>query len=132
MKNLNVNSVTIEYPNPKMFKTFFEIDSDFGDNGYYFRPDTLEVGYENEAERVSEELYEKYFKQFDGSMVQLDYIETLHTALEEGANMSVDGAECSTQFILGNSTYVTDYEFSIICSDWSRTEYTVVISYLSH
>tara|TARA_R100000808_G_C2066163_1_gene95530 strand:+ start:139 stop:522 length:384 start_codon:yes stop_codon:yes gene_type:complete len=127
MKNLNVNSVTISGSNKKMFKSFFEIDNDFGDNEEYFRPDTLELGYENEAERCSEELYEKYFREApDG------HEETLYVALEEGANMSVDGAECSTQFILGNSSYVTDYDIAVVCTDVEENEYEVIISYLSY
>ena len=127
MKNLNVNSVTISGSNKKMFKSFFEIDNDFGDNEEYFRPETLELGYENEAERVSDELYEKFFREApDG------HEETLYVALEEGANMSVDSAECSTQFILGNPSCVTDYNIAVVCTDVEENEYEVIISYLSH
>lgn len=127
MRNeLNVTNINIEGTNPKMFKSFFEIDSDFGENVDYFRPDTIELGYENEAERCSEELYEKYFSEApDGHM------ETLGIALEEGANF-VSNNGYLTQFLLGNSTHVTDYKISIICTNSHDNEYVVVISYLSH
>lgn len=35
-----------------------EQDNDFSQNEEYYRPDTLELGFENEAERVSKEIYE--------------------------------------------------------------------------
>ena len=129
-----------------MFKSFFEIDNDFGDNEDYYRADTLELGYENEADRCSEELYEKYFEgrgYVNGELVQRSYVdgyegipngheESLYAALEEGANMSIDCADFTSQFILGNSSYVTDYEISIVCIDELHEEYEVIISYLTY
>ena len=127
MKNeLNVRSVSIEGVNPKMFKGFFEIDNDFMENEDYFRPDTIALGYQNEAERCSAELYEKYFKEApDG------HEETLAIALEKGANMLVKGADCSSQFILGNSSFVSDYDITIVCTNSERNEYEIIVSYLT-
>ena len=39
--------------------SILEQDNDFSENEDYFRIDTLELGFENEAERVSKEIFEK-------------------------------------------------------------------------
>jgi hypothetical protein len=47
--------------NEKSLQPLFEQDNDFSENVEYYRNDTLELGFENEAERVSKEIYEKCF-----------------------------------------------------------------------
>ena len=53
--------------------SILEQDNDFSENEDYFRIDTLELGFENEAERVSKEIFEK-IKQFaeNGDTVLLE------------------------------------------------------------
>jgi len=123
MSNLQVNQISIEGYNEKMFVPFFEIDSDFSENEEYFRKDTIALGFDNEAERCSKELYDKYFSdEYDG------YQETLEMALSEGAEMSVEGS----QFILGNKTYTNQYDITLICVDDHHNDYVVIISYILH
>ena len=121
---LDINQISIEGCNERMFIDFFSIDNDFCDNQEYFREDTLELGFENEAERCSKELFDKYKdKFFEGA-----YEEVLDEALEEAANKSIDGC----QFILGNSTYTRQYYISVICTNSEENEYTVVTSRMGY
>jgi hypothetical protein len=118
---LNVNQIEIRGYHEKMFVDFFAIDGDFYENEEYFREDTLALGFNNEAERCSKELYEKYFSEApDG------YVETLDAALEEAACYSING----TQFIAGNGTYSRGYYISLICLDDHNNEYVAVLSYI--
>tara|TARA_R100000306_G_C4346665_1_gene127992 strand:- start:86 stop:517 length:432 start_codon:yes stop_codon:yes gene_type:complete len=119
---LIVNQISIEGYNEKMFVPFFKIDNDFSENEEYFRKDTIPLGFENEAERCSKELYDKYFSEdYDG------YQETLEMALEEGSSYNVGGS----QFILGNDTYIQQYEITAICLDNHHNDYIVIISYMT-
>lgn len=120
---LSVTQFEINGYHEKMFVDFFAYDSDFYENEEYFREDTLELGFKNEAERCSKELYEKYFSDApDG------YIETLDAALEEAACYSIDGC----QFIAGNTTYTSEYYISLICMDDRNNEYIAILSLMSH
>ena len=122
--NLQVNLIEIDGCNEEMFVGFFELDADFGENEDYFREDTLELGFENEAERCSKELYEKYFGDgdYDG------YSETLQTALKEAGDYCVDG----TQHIVGNTTYTSQSDITIICTNEHENIYSVVVSRMSY
>jgi len=116
---LSVTQFEINGNNENMFVDFFAHDSDFYENEEYWREDTLTLGFNNEAERCSKELYEKYFSDApDG------YIETLDAALEEAAEYSVNG----TQFIAGNKTYTSEYYITLICIDDHHNDYIVVLS----
>jgi hypothetical protein len=119
---LQVEQFTINGCSKDMFETFFAIDEDFKTNEEYFRKDTLALGYKNEAERCSEELYNKYFPdgEHDG------YWETLADALDEGASYSIDGH----QFILGNQSYTRQFIITLNCLDDHHNEYDVIISYI--
>ena len=121
---LTVCQITIEGCNEKMFVPFFQIDSDFSENEEYFREDTLSLGFNNEAERCSKELYDKYFSgDYDG------YEDTLSMALEDGAHTMIG----DTQFILGNTTYTQAYEIILVCTDYyNRSDYyyEVVVAYV--
>ncbi|MEK6829784.1 MAG: hypothetical protein AABY15_06720 [Nanoarchaeota archaeon] len=122
--DLNVHEVQISGCNEKMFKEFFEIDADFSENEDYFREDTTDLGFENEAERCSKELFKKYEKKFYGKEA---YADVLKNALDKAANYHAG----DTQFILGSSTYTSKYEISIICTNEEENEYTVIVSVLS-
>lgn len=122
-RTLEVYQVTVDGCNKEMFKQFFEIDEDFNENEDEFRKDTLELGFENEAQRCSHELFEKYEDEFfEGA-----YIEVLREALEEAANYSIEG----TQHIVGNSSYTVEYEFTVICINEEENVYEVVVSCMS-
>jgi hypothetical protein len=119
---LSVQQIEINGYHEKMFVDFFALDNDFEDNEECFREDTLELGFENESERCSKELYDKYFSDApDG------YAETLDAALEEAACKSINGC----QFIAGNETYTSEYYISLICTDESNNEYIVILSMIS-
>jgi len=120
---LGVQQIDINGCNEKMFIDFFAVDSDFYENEEYWREDTLELGFNNEAERCSKELYDKYFADApDG------YMETLDAVLDEAACMSIDGC----QFIAGNTTYTSEYYITLICVDEEENNYVAVLSMMSH
>lgn len=126
MNNLHVHQISIKGCHKEMFIPFFDIDSDFSENEEYYRDDTLVLGFKNESERCSKEFYDRYFptgdcKTFGDGM----YIKTLSDALEDASVVSNDG----NQFILGNQTYTSDYEISLVCK--GNYEYDVIISRLS-
>ena len=56
---LNTRIISISYLNKFMFVDFLSMDSDYSENEEYFREDTIDLGYENEAERISEEMYNR-------------------------------------------------------------------------
>ena len=66
MSNTNgeINLIVIEIPVDDVDKdtltSILDIDSDFIENEEYYRDDTLKLGYKNEAERVSSEIYDKH------------------------------------------------------------------------
>ena len=123
--NLDVHQVEIEGCNEKMFIPFFSIDSDFSENQEYFREDTLELGYESEAERCSKELFEELG---GADFFEDGYAESLAEALEKAANYSFDG----TQFIAGNSSYTSQYDITIICIDNDHNDYVIVLSMMQY
>ena len=126
---LVVNRVTIKPFFNNMFTEFFEIDSDFGENEEYFRKNTLSKGFENEAERVSKKLAKAFTKDWNKIEDKDDetFITLIEKHLEVAANYSVKG----NQFILGNTSYTSQYELSVISdgSDWDA-DIEVVVSHL--
>lgn len=86
-----------------------EQDSDFFDNEEYFREDTLSLGFKNEAERVSKEIFEKFKSKEDSS-------ERLELMVKELFNVN--------NFI-GKSSNYGRYEFQIVETDF---EFIVVIA----
>jgi hypothetical protein len=126
--NLHVHRISIKGCHERMFIPFFEIDCDFSENEEYYREDTLALGFKSEAERCSKELYDRYFaikidfKTFGDRM----YLKRLSGALEDGASISNNGS----QFILGNQTYTSDYEISIVSK--GNYEYEIIVSRLSY
>jgi len=118
--NLHVHHISIKGCNEKMFIPFFDIDSDFSENEEYYREDTLALGFKSEAERCSKELYDKHF------LNEMLDEKTLSDALEEASSIFYE----STQFILGNQTYTSDYEISIVST--GNYEYDIIVSRLSY
>jgi hypothetical protein len=123
---LVVNRVTIKPFFNDMFTEFFEIDSDFGENEEYFRKNTLRKGFENEAERVSKKLAKAFTKEWNKIEDKDDetFIALIEKYLEVASNYSVKG----NQFILGNTSYTSQYEFTLSLKDNADVE--VVVSHL--
>ena len=78
-------------------------DMDFIENEEFFREDTLELGFENEAQRVAEELSQK-FKEVNQNLI--NEVLTCHVG--------------GSQFIVGNCTYTDNYTFELTDIDESR------------
>jgi len=86
-----------------------EQDNDFSENEEYYRPDTLALGFKNEAERVSKEIYEK-FKDNEEESERLD---SMVTELFE------------IRGFIGASSNYGYYRYDVIETDF---EYIVVIA----
>ena len=86
-----------------------EQDNDFSENEEYYRPDTLALGFENEAERVSKEIYEK----FKDNEEESERLNSMVTELFE-----VSG-------FIGASSNYGRYRYDVIETDF---EYIVVIA----
>jgi len=97
--------------NERSLIAILEHDNDFVENEEYYRPDTLELGFENEAERVSKEIYV-------ANMVDVkdDELVGLHQMV--AALFEVEG-------FIGTSGSYGEYEFEIIETEY---EYIVVIA----
>jgi hypothetical protein len=91
--------------------SILEQDNDFSENEDYYRPDTLELGFENEAERVSKEIFEKNILD-----VKDDELVGLHQMVSD--LFKVEG-------FIGTSSHYGSYEFEIIETEY---EYIVVIA----
>ena len=94
--------------NEKSLIPIFETDMDFSMNEELYRPDTLELGFETEAERVSKEIYDKCIDRFD---CQEELIDNMLKEVFE-----VEGF-IGTSNEYGGFTYEiiqTEYEFIII------------------
>lgn len=87
----------------------FENDSDFSENEEYFREDTLEKGYENEAERVSEEIFNKHKDEFEGD--------------ERGLVDEMVKSVFEVENFIGQSGHYGNYTYNI-----SESEFTYIIA----
>tara|TARA_R110000772_G_scaffold60978_1_gene137437 strand:- start:186 stop:569 length:384 start_codon:yes stop_codon:yes gene_type:complete len=123
MNNLYVHHILIKGCHERMFIPLFDIDSDFSENEEYYREDTLTLGFKNESERCSKELYDKHF--LDESLLH-PYKRTLSHAFHDASGVSING----NQFILGNKTYTSEYEISIMSK--GDYEYEIILSRLSY
>lgn len=88
-------------------------DCDFTENEDCFREDTLDLGFKDEAERVSKEIFEKC--KIKSKIGDDEYV-LLYTMLL--ALFRVDG-------FIGKSNYYGDFKFEIVETDF---EYVVVIA----
>lgn len=122
--SLQVNQIEVDGCNKEMFRSFLEMDGDFNENEECFREDTLELGFENEAQRCSHELFKKYEKDF----YKGEYIDVLEKVLEEAGHMCGGGS----QHIYGNGTYTAQSELTVICLDEHENNYVVVVSMMSY
>jgi len=92
-------------------KPLFNIDNDFTENGEYFREDTLELGYNNEADRVSKEIWDKH--KDDDRNAEYNVLHRMVRDVFEVPNF------------IGKSNNYGNFEFEIIEFD---LEYLVVIA----
>lgn len=102
--------------NEKTLQSLLEQDNDFSENTDQYREDTLELGFENEAERVSKEIFDKYKDRIEEDGEDFDEFETLSLMVKDLFN--VEG-------YIGCSSYYGDYTYEIIETDF---EYIVVIA----
>ena len=91
--------------------SILEQDNDFSENEDYYRPDTLELGFENEAERVSKEIFDKNILD-----VKEDELVGLHQMVSDLFKVEV---------FIGTSSHYGSYEFEIVETEY---EYIVVIA----
>ena len=90
--NINVNTLV----------DLLEMDADFSENEEYFREDTLKFGYENEAHRVAEEIYNQYREGSPG-----DETKQLYQMVAELTNIN--------NYIGNGGTYeITETEFQYV------------------
>lgn len=100
--------------NEKSLIPAFQNDADFTENEEYFREDTIELGFENEAERVSKEIYDECNEQdFDS---EFELLSNMVKKLFEVDNF------------IGQSSDYGEYEWQIVETEFS---FVVVISYIS-
>ena len=93
----------------KSLYPIFASDNDFSENEEMYDDDTLELGYTNQAERVSTEIFEK-FKDIE------DESERLEMMVKEVFNVSG---------FIGCSNYYGEYEYEVIETEY---EYIIVIA----
>jgi hypothetical protein len=110
--NVDKNSEAI---NEKTLIPAFNEDCDFTENEDYFREDTIELGFENEAERVSKEI-------FDECMAD-ETIQTESELLEAMVKSLFD-----VDNFIGTSSNYGDYSYQIVETEF---EFVVIISYIS-
>lgn len=101
--------------NEKTLIPAFQNDADFTENTEYFREDTLPLGFENEAERESKEIFDECMANED-----LQDEKELLTAMVEKL-FEVDT-------FIGTSDYYGDYKWQIVETEF---EFIVIITYIS-
>ena len=97
--------------NEKSLQSILECDSDFSENEEYYRPDTLKKGFENEAHRVSTEIFKKCKRIKDDG----ERVKRMVESLFEVNNF------------IGQSGSYGDYTFEITETDFS---FVVSIAYV--
>ena len=96
----------------RMFVDFLELDADYLDS-YFFRDDTIDLGYNSEAERISEEMYIRLVKEYEENpnYTSQEKINCISDILEDLANDHT----LESQFVLGNETYTSEYSIDVRC-----------------
>ena len=92
--------------------SILENDSDLSENEEYFRPDTLKKGFNNEAERVSKEIFNKFKK-----------IKNEETRVEKMVRALFDVPN-----FIGRSQAYGDYTYEITETEF---QYVISIAYVS-
>lgn len=97
MLQINLFTAQLDKHNVKdAVSQILSIDNDFTENECYFREDTLDLGFENEVERVAEEISKEH------SIVDKELIEKI---------IEINTGEC--QFIIGNVNYTDSYQYEL-------------------
>ena len=109
--NLIISRVDKGEINENSLQDILEHDSDFGENEEYFREDTIKLGFKNEAERVSTELFKKH-KKVD------DEAEQLQAMVQD--LFIVDN-------FIGQSGHYGSHTFDIIETEF---EFVIIIAYV--
>jgi hypothetical protein len=91
----------------------FNEDLDFIENEDYFREDTLDLGFENEAERVSKEIFDECVV---SNYSEAELLEAMVKKLFDVDNF------------IGSSSYYGNYTYQIVETDF---EFVVIISYIN-
>ena len=113
---LRTRIISISDLNKFMFVDFLSMDRDYSENEEYFREDTIELGYENEAERISEEMYNRLIDEYNENpnYSEEERLKCIEDILEELANDST----LDSTFILGNESYTWQYDITVVCNDY--------------
>ena len=101
---LQVHQIEVNGWNEKTFIDFLNIDSDFHDD--------------------SKEISKELFEEFKDAINEVSHQEAIAMALECASYKSIDGST----HIVGNDTYTSDYDVTVICTDADANEYTVIVS----
>jgi hypothetical protein len=97
MLQINLFTAQLDKRNVKdAVSQILSIDNDFTENEEYFREDTLDLGFQNEAERVAEEISKEH------SIVDDELITKI---------LEINTGEC--QFIIGNTNYTDSYLYEL-------------------
>ena len=122
MGNLNNTALLITHQinkgdvNERSLIRILAQDNDFSENEEYYREDTLELGFTNEAERVSKEIFDKHKNLLDEDEEDFD---------EYGAIQLMVNDLFDVSGFIGQSSNYGDYIFDIIETDFG---YVVVIA----
>jgi hypothetical protein len=122
MGNLNNTALLITHQinkgdvNEQSLIGILEQDNDFSENEEYYREDTLELGFNNEAERVSKEIFDKHKHLLDEDEEDFD---------EYGAIQLMVNDLFDVQGFIGCSSNYGGYQYEVIETDF---EYVVVIA----
>jgi len=116
--NANLRVLHVEHINGKTLIDLFSNDSDFTENTEYFREDTLTLGFENEAERCSVEIYDEIWKTHENE-ADLEILEAM-----------IDKAWGYRGYLIGNSSYCGDYTHEITQIGESGDSYIISIAYV--
>ena len=116
--NQNMFTFIIDKVDEKTLIPVFDIDLDFSQNEEYFREDTISLGFKNESERCSKELYDR-FKDNSKNQNQL-------LCQMVGKLPCYNNGQQS--FILGNENHSGDYATQVVLV--SKKIQVLVIAYI--
>jgi hypothetical protein len=94
----------------KSFISILDQDNDFSEN---YREDTLDLGFKNEAERVSKEIFDECKMSSKIGDDEFVFLQRMLMKL-----FKIDG-------FIGQSSYYGDYEYEVVETDF---EYVVIIA----
>jgi hypothetical protein len=114
--NLTLKVITIDKGevNEKSLQEILELDADFSMNEVMFRPDTLKKGFNNEAERISSEIFKKNSKKISAEDDELGLVGAMLTDVFKVKNF------------IGDSSFYEAYDYHIVETDF---QYVISIAY---